>query len=97
MGNLIDLTWSLRGLGFSCFLQGDFDKAQYYLENSLEISQKIENDWMLAWSLFELGNLALAKNNIKQAEQLLHDVTLQVNKNIGFCGVFSYNIPHETQ
>jgi tetratricopeptide (TPR) repeat protein len=62
--------WSaknLNGLGTVAALQGDGPKAQKYQEDSLEIFEKLQDDWGIAMALSDLGTAHFLQGNHTEA------------------------------
>ena len=75
-----EVAWSLRGCGFIAMIQGDYAKAQPFVDRSLEICREIQDEWGTAWSIYDLGYLALARVRLAKARTLLENAHQQFHK-----------------
>ncbi len=61
----------MRGCGFAALQRGDLVQAQHDTDRSLAVSQAAQDAWGAAWSLYDIGYLALVRNELGQAQALL--------------------------
>ncbi len=65
---------ALRGISFTLMLSNNnLDQAQQYSDQALEICRAAQDTWGIAWSLFDLGYLALVRGDLTTAQTLLEE------------------------
>jgi len=63
---------ALRGISFALMLSNNnLSEAQRYSDQALAIDRAAQDSWGIAWSLFDLGYLALVRGNLPAAQALL--------------------------
>ena len=75
-----EAAWSLRGCGFVAMIQGNYAKAQPYVNSQPGDLPEIQDEWGTAWSIYDLGCLALARNRLAKARTLLENAHQQFHK-----------------
>lgn len=69
LGHRLNQAVAHRAGGVMYRLVGQYDEAQSWLEQALEIFQHMNTRWQIGRTLFELGELAVAKMNIVAARE----------------------------
>jgi predicted ATPase len=63
---------AMRGIAFALILSNtNLAQAQSYIDQALAICRAAQDTWGIAWSLFDLGYLALARGELDGAQTLL--------------------------
>ena len=66
---------ALRGISFALMLSNNnLSEAQQYDEQALAICRAADDRWGIAWSLYDLGYLALVRGQLSTAQALLAEV-----------------------
>lgn len=58
---------SLINLGRTSFILGSYEEAYRHCEEGLELSKTLGNQWGIAASLINMGDIACYENNLQQA------------------------------
>lgn len=61
-----------RNMGTIYFEKGELNSALEYHTRTLEIYEKIKEGWWIGWSFFHIISIFLAKKNLTQAQNYLH-------------------------
>src|SRR5690606_22399347 len=72
IGDRRGIALALDNLGFVAQLQGKYDQATMYLEESFSLAQAIGNRQNSANTLLNLGHVATAQNNAEKAVDLFY-------------------------
>lgn len=63
---------ALRGISFALMLSNtDLAQAQQYVEQALAICYAAQDEWGIAWSLFDLGHIAFTRHDLPAAQRRL--------------------------
>jgi hypothetical protein len=65
------MAWSLRGTAYVSTVCGDPAAARPLIEHSLQICRAIDDQRGLAWSIFDLGEVAFAAGDLAAAKRWL--------------------------
>jgi predicted ATPase len=81
---------ALRGIAFVLMLSNEnLPQAQDYVEQALAIDRAAQDAWGCAWSLHDLGYLALARGELTRAQTLLEEVLPTLREQGNNFGCFS--------
>ena len=63
---------ALRGISFALMLSNtNLSQAQQYVEQALAICYATQDEWGIAWSLFDLGHIAFTRHDLPAAQRRL--------------------------
>lgn len=63
---------ALRGISFALMLSNtNLSQAQQYVEQALAICYAAQDEWGIAWSLFDLGYITFTRNDLTAAQRWL--------------------------
>jgi tetratricopeptide (TPR) repeat protein len=74
--------WPMYQLGFVCSRAGDLDEAQSLHRQALPVLREQRNMGLLAYTLTDLGSIAIRKGELIMARRYLEEV-LAIHKNLG--------------
>ena len=82
---------ALNDLGLAASEQGDFDRAQLYLEQGSELTSELDDPYLALSFRGNLGDLALDQGQFQRAREILEDA-LVVAKSLGDTWFIAHNL-----
>ncbi len=73
------ISWALRGLGEIAYLQGEYNRANLYFQQSLTLAQQVSNKWYVGYCLISLADIARVQKQPERSVRILGAVSSLVN------------------